>query len=130
MWKIPGVDLNYAPLAVFHVTNLVHGHQQGAQARQELSALADSLARSVRSSPSKTELRSGLKRQVERFIGPAVKYWYDESQNLNTGAAPWYASLLKTITSEAHTIAKYEGPVLAIQFLVSIAASATLCNSL
>jgi hypothetical protein len=129
MWKIPGVDLNYAPLAVFRVTDLVHD-QEWAQARGELCALADSLATSVRSSPSETELRSGLKRQVERFIGPAVKYWYDESQNLNTGAAPWYAGLLKKIESEARGIAKYEGPVLAILFLVSTAASATLCNSL
>ena len=129
LWKIPGVDFNYAPLAVFHVTELVDS-QQGAQTTQELSALAYSLARSVTLSPSKAELRSGLRRQITGFIDPAVEDWYHESQNLNTGAAPWYAGLLKKITSEAHRIAEHEGPVLAIQFLVSIAASATLCNSL
>lgn len=101
----------------------MHGHQQGAQTTQELSALAHSLASSVTSSPSKAELRSGLKRQLQRFIGPAVKAWYHESQNLNTGAAPWYAGLLKKIESEARGIAEYEGPVLAILFLVSTAAS-------
>lgn len=123
LWQIPGLDLNYAPLAVFP-PRLTHPSRPPSW--QELSAgfqtVMDILRSALVGLPSAAELTPRVRRQIPIFTSSAVGMWYRRIQSHNVEAALWYSDLLDMITHEASTIREYEGPVLAIQFLVSLAA--------
>ena len=113
LWTIPGVDSNYAPPVVFpHITN-----QRDYCTWPVLVTTLDKNWQ-VLCSDMDTQVFGRLRRQGTILAGNQTRDWY----NQNSAAAPWYASLLIKIVSEACTIKKYEGPILAILFLVSLAA--------
>ena len=119
LWQIPGLDLNYAPLAVFPPRPT---HPSRPPSWQELAAVFQTVMDILRSGPmdgrTKAELEPRLQRQTEVFTNPDVGTWYYRIQAHNTEVALWYVGLLDMIAAEARTIVRYEGPVLAIQFLV------------
>lgn len=112
LWTIPGVNGNYAPPVVFPPTvHTVSWAQIESTILDTQHTVAESLIE-----PSRGTLSQHLFTHIGMLIAPRVAYWY----NQNAAAAQWYADLLLTISSEAHTINNYEGPVLAVLFVVSI----------
>lgn len=127
LWEIPGVDINYAPPAVFplHPT-FPFQHPSWTDVTAGLLDMHRALVSALGPPTiSKAELEHRLTRQLMVFDGTGVGQWYHQ----NLAARPWYVGLLERIVSSVNSIHECHGPVLAILFLVSIAASHSVPES-